>query len=148
MVAKALVKAIVDSEDLQLMKLSLNGETHSEVERIQPYGLTSIPPEGAQAVVLFLGGNRDNPVVIAADDGRVRVKVEPGEVAMYSEHGNRIVLKADGSIEVTPASGQRFKVNGIIEATDVWAGSGTYSKLLSHTHPETGSVTGAPNLVP
>jgi len=146
MIAKALLESLDDSTDLQTAKVTLNGEAHEGVERVQPYGTTGRPPQGAQALLLFIGGNRDNPLVAALDDGRYRVKVENGEFAIYSMFGNKIVMKADGSIEATPAVGKSFKVNGKIEATlDVVAGISPASvSLLTHVHPTAGSGPPSP----
>src|SRR4051812_34441314 len=96
MLSKALIESLTDSTDLQISTISLNGETHSNVERVQPYGTTSRPLQGSQAVVLFLGGDRGNPLLIACDDGRHRVKLDvDGEFAIYSKFGNKLVMKAD-----------------------------------------------------
>lgn len=149
MLAKALVELATDDTDLQLVKITAFGETHSEVERIQNFGFTSRPTKGAQAIVAFVGGNRSIPVVIACDDGRTRVKLEEGEVAVYNDQGTKIVLKADNTVEVTCTE---LKVNGKITATgniettgtvkgttDVVAGVGISLK----THVHSGVTTGA-----
>jgi phage baseplate assembly protein V len=64
-------------------------------------------------VVLFAGGRRDHGLVVAVDDRRYRKKdLEAGEVALYHKDGASILLKADGSIEVTPKSGQNVVLSG------------------------------------
>lgn len=100
MVAKAILQAVSDAGDLQVVKLSLNGQTHADVERVQNYGFTSRPPAGAQAVVVFVGGRRDNPLVVACDDGRVRVKVESGEAAMYNNSGVFLKTRPGGRLVI------------------------------------------------
>jgi phage baseplate assembly protein V len=142
MFAKAVLDSLNDSTELQLAKITLNGETHADVVRLQPFGLTSRPAKGAQALVGFVGGNRDNPVVIVCDDGRVRVKVSEGETAVYNQDGTKIVLKNNGTVEVDATT---FKVNGNILATgDVLAGT---ISLKLHTHSGVttgGGISGPP----
>ena len=70
-------------------------------ERIQSYGFTSHPLPGADALVLAVGGMRQHPVVLV-DDRRHRMKgLAEGEVGIYSSHGQTIILKANGDIDVT-----------------------------------------------
>jgi phage baseplate assembly protein V len=106
MVARALVKNVDDSLKVQILQLGvLADETREGVERIQNYGFTSVPLEGAEAVALFVGGRRDHGLVIAVDDRRYRLKaLENGEVAMYSDQGDKLVIKRGGTIEVTAST--------------------------------------------
>lgn len=142
MLVKAVVELISDGTELQLVKVNLGSQVQSGVDRIGEYGLTSRPSEGAQAVVLFIEGRRDNPVVVGIDDGRYRVKLDAdGEVALYSRFGNKIVMKADGGIEATPAAGQKFIINGNLDvigtvdaSVDVKAGPANVG-LITHVHP-------------
>jgi len=107
MLVKALITAVVDTEQIQLVKLSgLSGEHQDGVERLQNYGLTSNPPVGSEAVVAYLGGNRDHGVVIVCDSGTWRVTgLVSGEVAIYSQFGQKILLKEDSSVEITASGG-------------------------------------------
>ena len=72
----------------------------------EPYGLAGAVPDGSEGVAIAIGGSRDNVIVVCASpkggtpDGR-----KPGEVDVYSTHGQRIRLHEDGSISLTP-SGQ------------------------------------------
>lgn len=100
MIGTAIVQAVTDSKDLQLLKISLLGETHPDVERVQNFGFTSVPPAGSQAVVLFVGGRRDHPVVVACDDGRQRIKLEVGEAALYNDSGSVVKLGAGGKVAI------------------------------------------------
>ncbi len=71
MLAKGVLFLVDDSSDLQTVQVKINGETHDGVERLQPFGLTSVPVKGAQVVISFIGGKRDNPVAMVIDDGRL-----------------------------------------------------------------------------
>lgn len=77
----------------------LAGEALS-AELLQHYGFTSAPLPGAEAVVLPLGGNSNHSIVIATADGRYRLKVKDGEVALWTDEGDHIHLKRGREIEV------------------------------------------------
>lgn len=114
MVARAVVRLVDDEGKLQVVQLGvLEGETRDGCERFQEYGFTSVPLPGAEAVVLFVGGRRDHPLVVAVDDRRHRKPgLEPGESAIYNHKGSCVVCRADGSIEVTAAPGAPVVLNG------------------------------------
>lgn len=84
--AKAVVRQISHGEGNQYLGLELLAdEEHPKVPAMQQFGLASAPLSGSEAVVLFLGGDRANGVVVASDDPRYRpMGLEPGEVAIYS----------------------------------------------------------------
>jgi len=142
-VARAVVKRLDDSKRVQLAQLGiLDGETRDAVERFQNYGFTSVPLEGAEAVVLSVGGHRDHCLVVAVDDRRHRLRdLEPGEVAVFHKDGARVHLKADGTLAATPKSGSDVvlaegsaKVARVGDST----GTGSLSMLAVQTPPGTG----------
>jgi len=112
LVARAVVSGIDDSQKLQLLQLGvLSDETRESVERFQNYGFTSHPQSGAESIVLFAGGSREHGLAICVDDRQYRLRnLESGEVAIYDHQGSKVVLKANGNIEVSPAAG--VVVNG------------------------------------
>ncbi|MTI13369.1 phage baseplate assembly protein V [Sansalvadorimonas verongulae] len=97
MVGRAVIQTVNDAGSLQTLQLTvLKDDLREPVERLQNYGLTSHPKKGAECVVLFHGGNRDHGLVIAVDDTRYRLKaLKPGEVALYDDLGNRVVLERE-----------------------------------------------------
>ena len=105
MVARAVLKLVDDSQGLQVVQVEvLNGETREGVERIQNYGFSAVPPEGAEAVLVSVGGRRDHALVIAMEHRAYRIRnQESGEVAIYDVNGSTVVLKANGDIEITAA---------------------------------------------
>ena len=118
LVSRAVLARVDDSAKLQTVQVNvLAEETRDGVERFQNYGFTSVPLEGAEAVVVFVGGRRDHGLALAVDDRRHRLSgLQPGEVAVYSETGAAVVLKADGSVEVTPGAGAVVKLAGDTDA--------------------------------
>jgi phage baseplate assembly protein V len=95
--ARAVVRQVDDSNSRQLLQLEiLKGEVRDLVERLQNYGLASHPHPGADAAVISLGGHRDQSIVIAVEDRRFRLTgLEAGEVALYDDLGNRVLLLRD-----------------------------------------------------
>lgn len=104
MIGCAIIQAVKDSGNLQVLKLSmLRDELKEDVERIQEYGFTSNPPKGSEAVVVFPQGNREFGVVIATDSATYRLKNLPeGAVALYNKNGDYVKL-TEGKIEVHAA---------------------------------------------
>lgn len=106
LVARAVVQRVNDALKMQGLQVTvLAGEVRDEVERFQQYGFTSHPHQGAEAVLLSAGGNRDHGIVVAVDDRRYRLKGLPqGEVALYSDiTGQTIILRRGGEIEIRGA---------------------------------------------
>ncbi len=101
--ARGVVQTVQDGPKMQTLQASfLADEIRSGMEHPQNYGFTSNPHPGAECVAAFLGGNRDHGVVLVVDDRRYRLKaLAPGEVAIYTDEGDKIVLKRNRVIEFT-----------------------------------------------
>ncbi len=105
-VSRAILESVKDSGGIQMVKVSLlEGETREGLERVQNFGFTSNPPEGAEAVAVFAGGNREVGFIIACDHRQYRFKpLASGESALYTDDGTVIHLKKGGIIEVKAAT--------------------------------------------
>ncbi|ELY4100554.1 phage baseplate assembly protein V [Cronobacter sakazakii] len=101
--ARAVLAALDSSRKCQAAGLKLiAGDTKENVEYIEPYGFTSTAHAGAEAVVLFPSGDRSHGVVISVSDRRYRLKgLRSGEVAVYTDEGDSIVLKRGRVTEIT-----------------------------------------------
>lgn len=96
MAARAVVRLVSDDASRQQLQAEiLDGELRDDVERVQNYGFTSNPHVGADAIVLCLGGSREQAVAIVVDDRRYRLKLQAGEVALYDDLGNSVQLLRD-----------------------------------------------------
>ncbi|MGC9741841.1 phage baseplate assembly protein V [Pseudomonas sp. P1B16] len=99
-------------------------------ELAQHYGFTSAPLAGAEFIVLPIGGNSKHAVVIATEDARYRLKIQDGEVALYSDEGDHVHLKRGRVIEVetetllVKASKKVRFETPMIEATGEYQGEG------------------------
>lgn len=115
-VAKCLIQSVNDAKAPDGLSATIglvNSEKHESVPMMQNYGLTSKPKANSRAVVLFVGGARDNGVIVATQGPADKIPtLEDGEVAVYSDYGQSIILKKDGSILAKPASGKPYRFEG------------------------------------
>lgn len=102
MVARAVVTLVNDAAKMQTLQLGLLAdEALDGAEHWQPYGFTYKPHAGAEALVLAVGGHRAHSVVIACADRRYRLTaLESGEVALYTDEGDKIHLKRGRVIDI------------------------------------------------
>jgi phage gp45-like len=156
MIARGKVLVVNSASKMQSLQLGLlAGERKDSVEHFEPFGFTSKPLPGAEHVTLFMDGDRSHGITVVVADRRYRLQgLEDGEAALHDAYGNKVHLKADGTLDVV-ASGQvqitsplvtitgDLQVTGTITSgTDVLAGG---KSLKSHTHPNGTPNTGAPN---
>jgi phage gp45-like len=118
MIGRAVVLLVNDALKMQGLQVHLLAdEVRDSVERFQEYGFTSHPLPGAEAIAAGVGGSRDHVVVLAVDDRRYRLRgLAQGEVAVYTDEGDKIVLRRGGVIEVTAAAKVRL-VTPLVECT-------------------------------
>lgn len=51
---------------------------------------------------MFVGGNRDHPLILAVNDRESRPKnLNVGEVALYNNQGTKVLLDNDGTLTMT-----------------------------------------------
>lgn len=126
LVARAIVRLVGDSSTRQTAQVEVTkGELLDDVPRMQNYGLTGVPPAtGADATVLFLGGDRNEPIIVAMENRQFRlVGLESGEVALYDDLGNVVKLGRD-QVEVTAVT-KLVATAPLIEVTATTKLSGT-----------------------
>lgn len=129
------------------------GEKRRGLDYVQQYGFSSRPKGDVEGVALFVGGSRENGVVIATRGDCPELK--EGEVMVHSPFGSCVYLKDDGSVEiessgdVTVKTGKslgKLRVEGGIEATmDVKSMCDTAPvSLTQHTHSSAAGPTAPP----
>lgn len=77
---------------------SASGWRYQRVGRaFEPYGFTSEPHVGAEAIGLALGGDRDQTLAVVVTDRRYRpTDLKDGEVCVFDDLGRKIYLSRDG----------------------------------------------------
>lgn len=125
-IARAVVQLADDTTKLQLLQIGvLAGEDVDAAEHHQPYGFTSVPLAGAEAVVAFPNGDRSHPLVITASDRRYRpTGGAPGSVTLYHYSGTKVLLLANGNIELQPGPGGNVIMAGASALEGVVVGTG------------------------
>ena len=94
-----LVKATSKLQSLQMRLLA--GEVKDGMEHFEPYGFTSNAHPGAEGIALFVGGDRSHGVVVCVADRKFRLQgLKSGEVALYTDEGDRLHFKRGRVIEV------------------------------------------------
>lgn len=99
---RGVLHLVKSADNIQKVQASgLADETLQDVELMQQFGFTSVPPANTQAVILPIGGQTTHGIVIATENGSFRVKnLQGGDVAVYDESGSSIVLKKGRLIEI------------------------------------------------
>ncbi len=100
MVARGVVQLGEDNHGLRQLQVGLlANETRAGIEHMEHFGLTAAPMSGAEALVIFIGGNRDHPMVIATPDRTYRPQaLNPGESCLYSAFKQTVLLDKSGNI--------------------------------------------------
>jgi phage baseplate assembly protein V len=162
--ARAIVRLVGDSSSRQTAQLEVTkGELLDDVPRMQNYGFTGVPPaQGTDATVVFLGGDRNEPIIVAMENRQFRlVGLESGEVAIYDNLGNVIKLGQDqvevaavtklvGTapiIELTATTSGKL-VAGASSITVAPSGVAIVSPVLTHNGKNIGNThyhVGSPN---
>lgn len=99
---RGVLNLVNSSPKIQLVQVSgLADETLQDVELMQHFGFTSVPPVGTEAAIIPLGGKTTHGIVIATENGSFRVaSLKNGEVAIYDSSGSTIILKNNRIIDV------------------------------------------------
>ncbi len=151
-----------NSSDLEADIELVAGEKRRDVEFVQQYGFSSRPKGDVSGIALFVGGSRDNGVVVAThgdgSDMSAAKDLKPGEVMVHAPFGQTILLKEDGNIELKCGGPLNkvichndFECKGNVrsekEVSALYNGT-TAVNLSMHPHPSAVGPTGTPTLNP
>lgn len=158
MIARGIVSLVEAAGKCQLLQIEmLGGETKDRLEHIEPYGYTSCPHDGAEAIALFPDGDKSHGVIIAVGDRRYRLRgLKRGEVALYTDEGDKIVLRRGRQIDIetmtlnVKAATKAVFTTPLLECTgDIKDKTGTMQAMRdqhnNHEHPG-GTPTGKPTV--
>ena len=108
---RVILTKVDDKGDQQLVNYKgLEGEEHTEVLRIQPFGFSSVPPKDSEALVASLG-TRDMPVVLGAEHPDHRPKnLKDGAFRNYDKSGAYVESDGEGNMTMKNAKGT-FKMD-------------------------------------
>jgi phage baseplate assembly protein V len=114
-----------DTGSVQKLQAGLSPlEVRDGTPRLAEFGFTSYPPDGSDAVALFVGGDRSEGVIVATGHQQSRpTGLSQGESMMYSQDGKQVYMTASGGIVVN-ANGQNVVVNDAADVT--WTCTGKF----------------------
>ncbi|HSZ92363.1 MAG TPA: phage baseplate assembly protein V [Acetobacteraceae bacterium] len=120
-IARGTLTTTSDGSGVQTAQVSLmSDEVLDGVERFQSYGLSAVPPDGSEVLVICLQCNRDQPHIIAVNHRGSRPKgLKPGEVVLYNDHDCYVALSLDGDVFIT---GARHVAIESVENLEITAG--------------------------
>lgn len=146
---RGLVRRASYSNKTRYLQLQVEGGTAlSDIEHLEPFGFTSHPLPGAEAIALAFNGNSSHTVALLVGDRRYRLEIAQGECAIYNQHGDKVQIKSDRTIEVKAATRvyadtPEIYCTGVVKAADFITHRGVSAD--THDHTETGSTTQEPN---
>lgn len=152
-VGRGVLHAVDNAQATQRAQVQvLAGEVLKDVEVFGHYGLVSVPPADSEGVAVFVGGNRDHPIVIATNEpGSRDLSALEGEVGLQDDQGKLILLKRDGTVHISGATtviidGDLQVTGNITAAGDVNDAKGSMENIRGqynqHTHGENGTGGG------
>lgn len=115
LIGRAILTAINNDGTTQKIQIKgLKGETITDIDRVQDYGLESHPKvDGAEAVILFIGGNRANGVAVNVNNKTHRPSgLSEGDVYLYDYRGTQIKIDSAG-ITLNTGDASTWKPNVI-----------------------------------
>ncbi|MDH5525225.1 MAG: phage baseplate assembly protein [Desulfobulbaceae bacterium] len=107
---RGIIDTVVEGAIKRISIKGFSGESIDDREYFQHYGYTSRPLNGAECIVIREGNHL---VVIASDDRRYRIALEEGEVALYTDEGDKVHLKRGKEILIQ--SGNKVTVEAANE---------------------------------
>ena len=99
------VTSVDDSGDAQVLQITqgVQGKANftqrvlEKIYRVSQFGIASVPPLDAGALMIHLNGDRSQTFVISTHHASSRLKdLQPGDSALYDVRGALIKLSADG----------------------------------------------------
>lgn len=99
-IGRGKIKTGKDDGAAQVQQVRLGAfETFDDITRLAEYGFNSMPPPDTDAVMMFVGGNRLDGVIIATGNQTYRMRsLKPGEVSISDNLGQSVYLTQSGIV--------------------------------------------------
>lgn len=156
LVAKAIIGRVNDALKTQRLQLTiLEGEVESNVEHMQPYGLSFTPPNGSECIALGIGGSRTHTVAICANNPGDRPAESPaGTGGLYTGGEWRVYINEAGVVCLGAKEPADFvalasKTEARLVALESFAANHTHTVTVtgSSTQQSGTTATGLPAIV-
>lgn len=147
MFARGEVKEVTKGKTTKLKVEFLDGEIFDGIEMPNQFGHQFHPPVGSEVIALFLGGNRDHGSVLSVFNKQHTNQdtLEEGESSIFDQSGTKVLLKADGSVHITPSGGTVYVNGNLIVSEDVQDQNGTMQEMRDQYNPHTHGGTPPPD---
>lgn len=151
MIRRATLKNIKDDGQTQTASVEVaDGVWRDDVEILQPYGFASrVPEDGALAIVLAVGSDEGDLVVLPVANPSKRLgKLDEGDVGLYGQHNDKIVINDGGTIEMQAGESLSVKIGGVTfvvtaDGVEITGGHVKHNgKNIGSTHLHGGVVAG------
>ena len=150
MFSRGVLRGVSDTGPRQQVQVELlKDELRDGLEHMQNYGFTS-HPKGGDVAVAFLGGNREQGIVLVVDDRRYRIPLQAGEVAIYDDLGNKIELLRDmvriSAVQHVEVVAPTIRLVGDLDVIGNITSTGTINnngKNIGSTHQHSGVTSGS-----
>ena len=138
MVRRGKISLVDDSGPVQKIQFPPSGlETRDNLYRVPEYGLASNPPEGTDAIAIFVGGDQSNGAVIGTNHQATRpLDLQAGESMLYNGLASLQVYLSKGGVIVN-AGGLPVVVNN---ATTVTINAATKIRAVTPRFECTGDI--------
>lgn len=115
----------------RLRATGLAGEEFVNVVRAQHFGLTSVPPKGAEGLLLAQGGRSDRAHILGLEHGDHRRRdVEVGGTVLYDANGQAISLVRN-ALRIVGSGTITIKANKVVIDAEVHLGGADADKPAS-----------------
>jgi phage baseplate assembly protein V len=121
--ARSTIDKADDSKKWQEVKHRVfQGEQADTIEHAHPYGFTAVPkpPDSsgtAEAIVIYVGGDRSHGVAIVVGDRRYRLtNLVEGEMAIHDDQGQMVHIKR-GGIDIISMGTVNLTASGAVTVT-------------------------------
>ena len=101
-ISRGILKKITPGKTQTAQITLMKDEVFDGIEFPQTFGFISMPLDGAEAIALFFGGNRDHGTIATIFDKKYApTDLEEGESCIYNKvSGTRIYLRKNGDVEI------------------------------------------------
>lgn len=106
-VARSVVNLVNDTMKTQRLQLTiLSDELEDDVEHMQPYGLSFVPPAGSEAIALAVRGDRDHTIALCVQNPDERPQGnQPRTGGLYTNGAWRFFIDDQGNVHVGAQQG-------------------------------------------
>lgn len=116
MVRRVTVKNIKDDGQMQTASAEVaDGIYRDDLEIMMPYGVISVPDDdGAVGIALAVGGDEGDMVLLPLGNPSQRMGgLNKGDVGLANKFGDRMIVGADGAIQVQASTSFTAKIGGL-----------------------------------